>query len=294
MNWVIILLALAALGAGSLLAGGALIVNAIAAHVCRSRCANPAEAFLSSGPEAAVDFTEDDLYGLRGISWTLWGIVSALVGLVLAYLLLPEHNAVLALVGLSGAFVPRLVRAYLVRRRKARIDRHVRAFISLLLRARSLGSGLRPALQDIAWLLQPGIVRERLHHHLDSPFISDPTDVIKSLARDIRSAALDSLVAGIQTARKAGDGFGEIVIRYPWATIGCYDGTRLVVDLLMAEPGFPARDPCPALHDLDRHHPLACRPARPLIRAAAWPPAERRASNSLNPWIVFPVTGDTP
>ena len=294
MNWVIILLALAALGTGSLLAGGALIVNAIAAHVCRSRCANPAEAFLSSGPEAAVDFTEDDLYGLRGISWTLWGIVSALVGLVLAYLLLPEHNAVLALVGLSGAFVPRLVRAYLVRRRKARIDRHVRAFISLLLRARSLGSGLRPALQDIVGLLEPGIVRDRLHHHLERPFTVDATDVIKGLARDIRSAALDNLVTGIQVARKAGDGFGEIVIRYPWSTTDHYDGTRLVVELLMAEPKLPARDPCLVLRGPAHRDPRACRPARPLIRAEAWPPAERRASNSLNPWIVFPVTGDTP
>ena len=149
MNWVIGLLALAALGTGSLLAGGALIVSAIATHVRRSRCPNPAEAFLSSGDGHTNSFTEDDLYGLQGISWTLWGIVSALTGIVLTYVLLPEHNAVLALVGLVGAFTPRLVRAYLVRRRRARIDRHVREFTSLLNRALSLGNGSRPALRDI-------------------------------------------------------------------------------------------------------------------------------------------------
>jgi hypothetical protein len=291
VNWAIVLLTLAALGTGSLIAGGALIVSATAAHIGRSRCRNPAEAFLSGGDGCADVFTEDDLYGLRGISWTLWGIVGALTGVVLAYLLLGEHNAALALIGLVGAFAPSLVRAYLIRRHRARISRHVRAFISLLRRALSLGNGLRSALQDAVGLLELGVVRERLRHHLGRPFVVDPVDVVKDLAKDIPSAELDSLVMGIVAARKARSGWGENVLPGPWATTGCYGGRTLVVELLLAEPRLPARYPCLVLRGPDRHNLLAHQLALPLIQAEASALAVSVGA-SPDPWITFPATGE--
>jgi hypothetical protein len=294
VNWTILLLALVALGIGSLVAGGTLVASAMSAHTRRPGCANPAETFLHSGDGRADAFTKEDLYALRGVPWTLWGTVGTLTGVLLAYLLLARYNAVFALVGLVGASVPRLVRAYLVRRRRTQTNRHVGEFVSLLGRALCLGGGLGPALQDIVGLLEPGVLRERLQHHLERAVTPDPTDVIKRLALDIRSAQLDTLIVGIEAARKAREGCSETVTRYPWLTTGCTSGRPLVVELLPAQPGLPARYPYLVLRDPDRRGPLAHRLALPLIRAETLPHQVRSLGAALDPRIAFPVTGEAP
>lgn len=213
MNWGILLSAVAALGAGSVSAWGLLAIGDAAARFRRFRYANPAEAFLSRDDEPANEFAQEDLYGLRGIPWALWRIAGALAGALLAYLLLAERNPILAGLGLAGAFAPRLIRAYLVRRRKVDIDRQVRDLIFLLRPALSLRGGLRPALEDAGGRLEPGVVRDRLQHHLERAFAIDPASVIEGLARDTRSVELDNLLLGIRAANKGGMGFGEAVIR---------------------------------------------------------------------------------
>jgi hypothetical protein len=213
VNWGILLSAVAALGAGSVSAWGLLEIGYVAARFRRFRYANPAEAFLNRDDEQADEFAQEDLYGLRGIPWTLWRIAGALAGALLAYLLLAERNPILAVLGLAGAFAPRLIRAYLVRRHKVDIDRQVRDLIFLLRPALSLRGGLRPALEDAGGRLEPGVVRDRLQHHLERAFAIDPASVIEGLARDIRSAELDNLLLGIRAANKGGMGLGEAVIR---------------------------------------------------------------------------------
>jgi hypothetical protein len=213
MNWGILLGAIAAIGAGSVSAWGLLVVGDVAMRFRRFRYANPAQAFLSKDEERTEAFTEEDLYGLRGIPWTLWRIVGAAAGVALVYLLLAERNPILALLGMGGAFAPRLIRAYLVRRRKVDVDRQVRDFIFLLRPALALHGGLRPALEDVAARLEAGVIRLRLRHHLERSFSVDPAAIVEGLAQDVRSAELDNLLLGITAARKGGMGFGEAVIR---------------------------------------------------------------------------------
>lgn len=213
MNWGILLSAAAAVGVGSISAWGLLAVGDVTARFRRFRYLNPAQAFLSRDDERADEFTEEDLYGLRGIPWTLWRIVGAVAGVVLTYLLLAERNPILAVLGLGGAFAPRLIRAYLVRRRQVDVDRQVRDFIFLLRPALALHGGLRPALEDVAERLEPGVTRDRLRHRLERSFAVDPAAVVEGLAKDVRSTELDNLLLGITAARKGGMGFGEAVIR---------------------------------------------------------------------------------
>ena len=213
MNWGVLWAAAAAVGAGSLAAGGLLTIGDVIARFRRFQYANPAQAFLSKDDERAEVFTEEDLYGLRGVPWTLWRIVGAAAGVALAYLLLAERNPILALLGLIGAFAPRMLRAYLVRRRQVDVDRQVRDFIFLLRPALALRGGLRPALEDVAARLEVGVIQVRLLHHLERAFAVDPAAVIEGLAKDVRSAELDNLLLGITAARKGGMGFGEAVIR---------------------------------------------------------------------------------
>ncbi len=212
MNWGILLSATAAVGVGSLSAWGLLIVGDVAGRFRRFRYANPAQAFLSKDDERADEFTEEDLYRLRGIPWTLWRIAGAASGVALAYLLLAERSPLLAVLGLGGAFAPRLIRAFLVRRRKVDVDRQVRDFIFLLRPALALHGGLRPALEDTAERLEPGVARDRLRHHLERSFAVDPAAIVEGLAADLRSAELDTLLLGITAARKGGLGFGEAVM----------------------------------------------------------------------------------
>lgn len=212
MNWGIPLSVFAAIGTGSISAWGLLAVGDVAGRFRRFRYINPAQAFHhhDEQPEA---FTEDDLYGLRGISWDLWRIAGAVVGVALAYLLLAERNPVFAAFGLGGVFAPRLIRAYMVRRRKVEVDRQVRDFIFLLRPALALHGGLRPALEEVAGRLDASVVRNRLRFHLERAFVADPAQVVEDLAADIHSAELGNLLLGITAAKKGGMSFGEAVIR---------------------------------------------------------------------------------
>jgi hypothetical protein len=210
-GWGILFAAAMALGAGLLSAWGLLAVGDVAARFRRMRYANPSQVFLRVEPADA--FTQDDLYGLRRIPWTGWRIAGAAIGVALAYLLLAERSPFLSLLGLGGAFAPRLVRAYLVRRRQVDVDRQVRDFIFLLRPALALHGGLRPALEAVAARMEAGAIQLRLHHHLERAFSVDPAAVIEGLAHDVRSAELDGLMLGITAAQKGGMGYGEAVIR---------------------------------------------------------------------------------
>ena len=56
--------------------------------------------------ELVDEFTEEDLYGLRGVPWTLWRIAGAAVGVALAYLLLAWRDwFVKPLAGISLSLV---------------------------------------------------------------------------------------------------------------------------------------------------------------------------------------------
>ena len=213
MNWGILLGAAAALGMGLVSTWGLLVIGDVATRFRRFRYANPAEAFLQNDKESAEAFTKDDLYGLRGIPWNLWRIVGAVVGVTLAYLLLAERNPIFAAFGLAGVFAPRLIRAYLIRRRKVDVDRQVRDLIFLLRPALSVLGGLRPALEQVAERLDSGVVRDRLCFHLERSFSVEPASVIQELAHDIGSAELDNLLLGITAAKRGGMGYGEAVIR---------------------------------------------------------------------------------
>jgi hypothetical protein len=213
VNWGVLLAAATAVGLGSLSAGGLLATGDLIVRSHRLRHANPAQAFLGTDDERAAVFTEEDLYGLQGVPWALWRIVGTAAGAALAYLLLAERNPILAVLGSAGAFAPRMLRAYLLRRRKADVDRQVRDFIFLLRPALALRGGLHPALEDVAGRLEEGVVRVRLLYHLERAFSVDPAVVIEGLATDLRSQELDNLLLGITAARKGGMSFGEAVIR---------------------------------------------------------------------------------
>jgi len=212
MNWGILMGIAAALGAGMVSSWGLIAVGDVAARFRRFRHANPSEVFMRD--DAPVDtFTEDDLYGLRGIPWEVWRVAGAVVGVALAYLLLAERNPFFAAFGLAGAFAPRALRAYLVRRRKVDVDRQVRDLIFLLRPALALHGGLRPALEEVAERLESGIVRLRLRFHLERAFATEPARVVEDLAVDIHSAELGNLLLGITAAKRGGMSFGEAVIR---------------------------------------------------------------------------------
>jgi len=208
--WGIVLAGTAALGAGSLTVWILQTAGDVARRYLRFR-ASPIESLRAlERPEEA--FTESDLYGLRGIPWDLWRVVGALVGVVLTYLLLAERNPYLCVVGLGGAFVPRLVRSYLVRRRRGHVDRQIRDLIFLLRPALGVRGGLRPALEDVHGRLSPGVVKERLGYHLERSFAADPVEVIEALGADVRSSEMARLLLGIRAARKGGVSYGEAIV----------------------------------------------------------------------------------
>jgi Flp pilus assembly protein TadB len=210
MNWGVLLAASAALGTGSLTVWIAQTTRSILQRFLRFR-ASPIEG-LSELELSEEAFAEEDLYGLRGISWEMWQITGALLGAALAYLLLAERNAYLAIVGLGGAFVPRLVRSFLVRRRRGHVDRQIRDFIFLLRPAIGMRGGLHPALEDVCRRLAPGVVRARLMVHLDRSFSTDPVDVIEALGDDVRSPEMERLLLGIRAARKGGMSYAEAIV----------------------------------------------------------------------------------
>ena len=109
-------MAMAALGIGSLVTIVATRARAAAAHIVRSRSESPAEVFLGKR-DGCTELTEEDLYGLGHVPWTLWGILSVFAGALLAYMLVGELSLAVAIWGVAGALIPRVVRACLICRR---------------------------------------------------------------------------------------------------------------------------------------------------------------------------------
>lgn len=212
MNWGLVLASTTALGAGALAAWGAgLIRNLIGRVLQRQRFRSPLRRMeaLQLRREA---LGEDALYGLDRVPWNLWRVAGAAVGVALAYLLLVERSPALAVVGLAGVFAPRLIRAYLVRRRSAQIERQVRDLVFLLRPALGMHGGLRPALEEVQRRLSPGIARDRLDYHLQRAFLGSPEDVIEALAADLHSQEMERLLLGIRAAQQGGMTFAEAVL----------------------------------------------------------------------------------
>ena len=213
MNWGILLGALTAVSAGAFSTWGLLALGDVAGRFRRFQSvANPAQRFFTAEQTPLDVFTDDDLYGLRGMPWPLLRVAGAALGVALVWMLLGERNPVLSVLGLGGLFAPRLLRAYLVRQGQIGIDRQVRNLIFLLRGALSVLNGLRPALEEVSRRLEPGVVQARLHYHLERAFAADPSVVIENLARDIHSEELDHLLLGITAARKGSMGYTEAVI----------------------------------------------------------------------------------
>ena len=207
-----------ALFMGSLAAVGIGLARARAARRVRSR-RNPAEAFLG-GNDGRQEFTEDNLYGLGHVPWTLWGSLAFLAGALLAYHLVRELAPVLVIWGVAGVLISRLVRACLITRRQADIDRQVRDFVSLVWRALALSSEPGPALNEIAKLLRPGLVHERLQFHLECSYALDPAHILERLARDLRAVELEGLALGVRAAARADQGYQAIALCSP-RTLTC-------------------------------------------------------------------------
>ena len=213
MNWGILLGAIAAIGAGSISTWGLLALGDVAGRFRRFRSvANPAQRFFDAEQAASDEFTDDDLYGLRGIPWPLLRVAGAGLGVALTWMLLGERNPALSVLGLGGILAPRLIRAYLVRQGQIEIDRQVRSLIFLLRAALAVFGGLRPALEEVARRLEPGVVQSRLGHHLERSFAADPATAIEHLAGDIHSEELDHLLLGITAARRGSMGYTEAVV----------------------------------------------------------------------------------
>lgn len=210
MNWGIVLAGAAALGTGSLTVWTAQTLRDVVRRYLRFRV-SPIES-LRELEVPTDEFAEEDLYDLHGIPWDLWRVVGALLGVALSYLLLAERNPYMAVIGLGGAFMPRLVRSFLVRRRRGHIDRQIRDFIFLLRPAIGVRGGLRPALEDVCERLSSGVVKDRLGCHLERSFSTDPVEVIEALGEDMRSPEMERLLLGIRAARKGGVSYVEAIV----------------------------------------------------------------------------------
>ncbi len=148
-----------------------------------------------------------DPYGVAGVNWEMWRIAGAAVGYALAYAAV--GNPVVATFGLAGAFVPRLVEGFVVRRRRMEIAQQVREFIFLLRAALTMHGGLRPALEETAASLEGGIVKERLAYHLERARLAE--EVMARMASDLRSKELKALVERVKAARQGGLGLEEAI-----------------------------------------------------------------------------------
>jgi len=209
-SWGIVLGSAAALGVGSLTVWGLQVLGDLIQRFLRFRV-SPIQSLRQIGMPKEM-FTKGDLYGLRGIPWDLWRVIGALAGVALAYLLLAERNPYLCVVGLGGAFLPRLARSYLVRRRRGWVDRQIRDLIFLLRPAIGIRGGLRPALEDVCERLSSGVVRDRLLYHLERSFSTDPVDVIEALGEDVCSPEMERLLLGIRAARQGGVSYAEAIV----------------------------------------------------------------------------------
>lgn len=138
-----------------------------------------------------------DPYGLDAAPWDALRLAGALAGAGLAALLFWERSPYLAALGLAGGYVPSLARAYLLRRRKERVDGEIRHLIRALGGSLRAYGGLSPALTAVAALMDNPVGR-RLAFHLGVG--KSGQEALEALAADFRSERLAELARRLAEA----------------------------------------------------------------------------------------------
>ncbi len=113
-------------------------------------------------------------------------------------LLFWERSPYLALLGLAAGYVPSLVQAYLLRRRRERVDGEIRHLIRALGGALRAYGGLSPALHSIAALMGRTPVGRRLAFHLGVG--KSGQEALEALAADFHSERLADLARHLADA----------------------------------------------------------------------------------------------
>ena len=151
------------------------------------------------------------LYGWSEAHWRGAGLLAALAGMVVLYLLFAEMGTpYLALVGAGTALVPQMVKRSQRRSVGWRYLREIRDFITSLRLAVSLGETISQALLGIAEQEGETLFRERLRHHVRTKLAtSTPEKVLEALARDFRSPEIVALLRQLAAARAGGLSYGE-------------------------------------------------------------------------------------
>jgi hypothetical protein len=156
---------------------------------------------------------EEDYLGLSGTNWQMVQVVTAILGLAVAYLVFAETSPLFALVGLLGGLAPRLAMKAVAAEAQWRHLREIRDFITSLRLAVTLNETLSRALMDIAGREEGySLFARRLRHHLDTRLSTSPEAVIGGLAEDFRSKELRDLLLRLEAARRGGLSFAEALL----------------------------------------------------------------------------------
>jgi hypothetical protein len=149
-----------------------------------------------------------DPYGLDHVPWEILRLASAGAGVGFAALLFWERSPYLAILGLAGGYVPSMVRAYLLRRAKRRVDVEVRHFLRTLKGLVPAYGGLYPALRAVSDV-QGGLVEERLKRHMRTG--KNAIEILAALADDLRAEQLEILASRLQEAQEGLDQPDEVL-----------------------------------------------------------------------------------
>lgn len=151
------------------------------------------------------------LYGWSEARWRGAGLLAAVAGMAVLYLLFAEMGTpYLALLGGAAALVPQMVKRTQRRAHQWRYLREIRDFITSLRLAVSLGETISQALLGIAEQEGETLFHERLRHHVRTKLAtSTPEKVLDALARDFRSPEIAALLRQITAARAGGLSYGE-------------------------------------------------------------------------------------
>ncbi len=151
------------------------------------------------------------LYGWSEAHWRGAGLLAAVAGMAVLYLLFAEMGTpYLALLGGAAALVPQMVKRTQRRAHQWRYLREIRDFITSLRLAVSLGETISQALLGIAEQQGETLFHERLRHHVRTKLAtSTPEKVLEALARDFRSPEIATLLRQISAARAGGLSYGE-------------------------------------------------------------------------------------
>jgi hypothetical protein len=133
------------------------------------------------------------------VAWTALQMVGALAGVGGAATLLGQAGLPLILLGLLGGLLPSLLRAYLIRLERRRLEVEVRHFLRLLEDALLLRGGVHPALHLLAGDGR-GTLPRRLRVHLQLGH--DALVVLERLAEDLGSRLLARLVERLAEAEE--------------------------------------------------------------------------------------------